>query len=181
MANANLKGWFSTPGRPGDRTLDQQLLGLKPLLAEVRGKRVLDVGCAEGLIAGALYDAGAKSVLGVDIVAAHVQVARELADGCDFMVADANDFRPLLEYDIALMLAILHKLRDPTECCKRIVKSCSDLCVIRLPEAGAVIHDARSGGRRHDIRAAMKESGFELERCARGSFSEWVGYFRRTT
>ena len=44
------QGWFSTKGRLGDRTLKQQLMGLDPLFAECKGKTVLDVGCAEGLI-----------------------------------------------------------------------------------------------------------------------------------
>ena len=43
-------GWFTTAKRPGDRTLEQQLVGLDKVLAEVAGKTVLDAGCAEGLI-----------------------------------------------------------------------------------------------------------------------------------
>lgn len=42
------EGWFHTPGRLGDRSLDQQLMGLDSLFERCFDKTVLDVGCAEG-------------------------------------------------------------------------------------------------------------------------------------
>lgn len=175
------KGWFVTEERSGDRTLDQQMLGLAPLVNFARGRHVLDVGCAEGLISCALKTEGAASVLGVDIVPGHIDVARRrTADqfGLGFMLADANEFEPSIQYDAVLLLGILHKLRNPAEACKRIAKHCSGMCVIRLPESGPVIIDTRSGSRPHDIDSAMLDIGFKLQHIARGSFNEWVGYYR---
>ena len=43
------KGWFSTPGRPGDRTLDQQLNGLDRLFMAARGKTVADTAQILGI------------------------------------------------------------------------------------------------------------------------------------
>jgi len=99
------KGWFSTPGRPGDRTLDQQLNGR--LFMEARGKTVLDVGCAEGLISIELAKAGAIAVHGVEIVPEHVKVANKLRGDLPitFEVGDANVWQPKRNYDIVIALA----------------------------------------------------------------------------
>jgi 2-polyprenyl-3-methyl-5-hydroxy-6-metoxy-1,4-benzoquinol methylase len=180
-----VKGWFSMPGRPGDRHIDQQLLGLQRLLLQVKDKSILDVGCAEGLIALELEKAGARAVHGVEIVQQHVEVARALTAKrpvCSFECADANDWMPRDGFDITLMLAVLHKLRNPTEAARRFARVTRDMCVIRLPPATApIIVDERSGGVPHDIAAVMSEEGFNLVDITRGAFDEWCGYYRRMT
>ena len=110
------KGWFSTPGRPGDRTLDQQLNGLDRLFMEARGKTVLDVGCAEGLISIELAKAGAIAVHGVEIVPEHVKVANKLRGDLPvtFEVGDANVWQPRRSYDIVIALALLQKVSPPS-------------------------------------------------------------------
>ena len=98
LHRTGIEGWFSTHGRDGDRTIDQQLLGLDPLFDEVKGKTVLDIGCAEGLISLHLCTKfKAKSVHGVEIIASHVAVANSLRgenSNCTFERADANHFEP---------------------------------------------------------------------------------------
>lgn len=176
------KGWFSTPGRAGDRTLEQQLVGLDELLGSVRGRSVLDVGCAEGLIGMRLRAAGAARVHGVESVAEHIAVARRLAGGdaaVTFEQVDANDWTPSEQFDVVLLLAILHKLRDPTAAALRFAAAVKEELVVRLPPAGAVISDARSGFVAHDVGAAFAESGLELEHTCFGTFGEWIGYYRR--
>jgi len=159
-------GWFETPGRPGDRTLESQLIGLAPLFDGIAGKTVLDVGCAEGLIAMECCRRGASSALGVEMVAAHVEVGRSMLDGsCELVVGDANICRPDRNYDVVLLLAILHKLRNPSAACKRYAKACSDLCVIRFPASSLhrqVIVDHRSGGEPYDIGGVMRRQGFRV-------------------
>jgi len=174
-------GWFHTEKRPGDRSLYQQMTGLAPLLAEVKGSTVLDVGCAEGLIGIELAKHGAKAVLGLELVPGHLEIANKIKGErpCKFLEADANDYVPTEHYDIVLMLAILHKLRDPSGSCARIVKAASSLCVIRLPPSGPVIEDDRSGKVPHDIHKVMVDAGFKLEREEMGPFLEWMGYYRR--
>jgi SAM-dependent methyltransferase len=176
------EGWFNLPGRLGDRELDQQLMGLTQLLAEVAGKSVLDVGCAEGLISHQLARAGAASVHGVEIVKSHVKVARAMTGTlpCTFEVADANHWEPPATYDVVVMLALLHKLWDPSEGCRRIARAASSLVVIRNPPGrGAVIVDERSKCIPHDIGAVMKDLGFRLDLETTGPFNEWMGYWRR--
>lgn len=194
MAQAQpVKGrpWFSTPDAPGDRTLEQQLLGLENLWPEIEGKTVLDVGCAEGLISLECIRSGAGYLLGVD--SRNMAVNYAIANGRNdpatnalnwqFGVADANVYAPDQRFDIVLMLAVLHKLKNPSEACRRIVTAArAGLVVIRLPPKHAPdIVDARSGGKIHHIGDVMFALGFDLERAATdGPFGEWVGYYRRT-
>lgn len=175
-------GWFSLPNHPGDRTLEQQITGLRLLFNEVKGKTVLDVGCAEGLIGVECAKAGAARVHGIEIVQKHVVFARDYAREwpCIFEEADANHYDPQEQYDIVLMLAVLHKLRDPTAACIRMARACTDLCVIRMgPDKKEVIVDARSGGTPHYIGDAMRQQGFLVENMKSGPFGECTWYYRR--
>ena len=179
------RGWFVLPERPGDRTLEQQMRGLPPLLAEVKGKSVLDVGCAEGLISLELAAAGARSVTGVEIVPGHVHIGNRLAEerqlsNCQFLHADANIYTPSQRYDVVLLLALLHKLREPAECARVFADACDDLCVIRLsPDGTEVINDARSLNVPQDIGAVMRGAGFAVERSELGPCDEVTWYYRR--
>lgn len=177
------KGWFQTANRLGDRTLEQQMMGLTELFLEIEGKSVLDIGCAEGLISLEASKAGAAWVEGVEIVPGHVALARQLAADNPrvlFTEADANKYTPSSTFDIVLLLAILHKLRDPYEACVLFASASIDLCVIRLPPENApFVRDHRTGFRTFDINEAMLRSGFELERVTRAHLNEWVGYYRR--
>ena len=176
-----IEGWFTTPDRPGDRTLEMQLLGLDPLLDEAKGVTVLDIGCAEGLVSMEMARRGAQ-VTGIEIVPGHIEVAKRLRGAlpCRFEVADANVYEPDEPYDIVLMLAVLHKLRDPSRALARFAKATKTLAVIRLPpEHAPAIVDKRSGGVKHDTAAVMAWYGFHLERVTRGSFAEHTAYWRR--
>jgi SAM-dependent methyltransferase len=162
--------------------LTQQLLGIEPVFQEVQGKTVLDVGCAEGLIALAMFDAGARFVFGVEIVEQHIKVANSLIGKrkLEFVHADANSYQPVEQYDIVLMLAILQKLRDPHHACRRFARAAKELCVLRLPPKNApLIIDERSGLRPFNMKEAMGEEGFDLTEVRDGPYNEWVGYFRR--
>lgn len=173
------KGWFKTHEHDGDRTIEQQLEGLGDLLAAVPGKTVLDVGCAEGLIDVKLAEAGATSVHGIDIVAKHIEFARRHAvPATKYDVGDAMLYPAKADsVDIVLLLALLHKLRDPVAVAKKFASAAREMVVLRMPPAGAVITDVRSGGKPLDIGAALVEAGWVLRNEVRGSFDEWIGYY----
>jgi len=179
------RGWFDLPERPGDRTLEQQLRGLEPLFAEVKGKSILDIGCAEGLISLEAARLGARKVLGAEIVPGHIKIGNRLAaergfSDCTFIQADADQYRPQEHYDIVLLLALLHKLQDPIFAASHFASICDDLCVMRLSPSGRdVIVDARTNNRPFDIGAVMEEAGFVVERKELGPFDEVVWYYRR--
>lgn len=182
------KGWFRVLGvQDGDRTLDDQLKGLDPAIAASKGKTVLDLGCAEGLVAGAFADAGADHVLGAEWVDASVNVGRALMRGKPVTIlrADLNDGATLnwisgLDFQVCLMLAILHKLREPGVLLRTVARRRPELIVVRLPPATApLIVDKRSGNRPCDVKVNLETHGYALEQVTRGHFDEWCGYFRR--
>ena len=178
------RGWFALPDRPGDRTLDQQMRGLAPLFDEARGRRVLDIGCAEGLISLEMAAAGATHVDGVEIVPGHVAIANRMAEQrklpCKFIQADANRYDPQEQYRIVLLLAVLHKLQKPEIRARAYASLCTDLCVIRLsPDGTEIINDARSQNVPQDIGAVMRSLGFSVERSELGPFDEVTWYYRR--
>lgn len=176
------KGWFVTAGRPGDRTLAQQLVGLEHLMKCVPGKTVLDVGCAEGLISIKMAEAGALAVYGVEIVAEHVKVGHKLRGflPVSIEVGDANTWKPFTDFDIVIMLALLQKVRDPSAVCARMAAAARELVVLRLPpENGLTIIDARSGNVPHDINRVMQLAGFELFERLAGTFGEDITYWHR--
>lgn len=181
------KGWFKIPGvQDGDRTIEEQMKGLGPLLAEVAGKTVIDFGCAEGLVCRELLTAGAAACEGVDSVPASIKTARATTEGCAFYVADLNSIdRQEIESatpkmkDIALALAILHKLQRPADMVRYLAKITRSLIVIRLPaKTPGYIDDARSGFRRVYIHTELGREWI-LEREERGHLDEWIGYYRR--
>lgn len=196
------KPWFTIPGvQDGDRTLDQQLKGLEPLLAEIRagvprgpewdGRRkpsVLDLGCAEGLISRTCMEAGAQRVMGMD--SNLVFIERALSLGLDphfatFILQDLNESPDADDLaccwsDIVLMLAVAHKMRDPAKFIREWAQFASGLLVIRLPASTpGFVKDERSGFVVFDITGELQALGFKLERVEKGHFDEWTGYFRR--
>jgi SAM-dependent methyltransferase len=185
MAGKALKGWFITRGRKGDRTLKQQLRGLGPLTAAVKGKTVLDVGCAEGLISTYLADHGALAVHGIEVRPDHVDLGRKLIGErpVTLETADANEYKPRRQYDIVIMLALLHKLKDPAAACMRFAAAARELVVLRLPPKHApLIIDDRSYSQPFNMVECMKHAGFECtSQGYTGPFDEWMGYYRRVS
>lgn len=184
MSNrTGIKRWFNVGSDKGDRTIDQQLVGLDRLFAAVPGKTVLDLGCAEGLISIELAKRGAFQVHGVEIRADHVAVGRKLAGNLAVKLdaADLNTWRPAHSYDIVIALALLHKLKDPSAACGAFCEASSGLVVIRTPPKVDpwVIVDERSGNKPHDIGKVLRVNGFKLSEQLAGTFGEVIGYWER--
>lgn len=179
MAGKQLKPWFG-PG--GDRTLAQQLKGLDVLRARVPGYSVLDVGCAEGAISLQLCDDGAAAVHGIEIRPDFVEHANKARGdrAALFEVADANTYTPKRPYDFVLMLAVLHKLADPSAAAARLAAAAQQIVVVRLPPVHAPeVVDSRSGSKPHDIDKVLRGCGFRMLHRTRGEFDEWTGYYVR--
>jgi 2-polyprenyl-3-methyl-5-hydroxy-6-metoxy-1,4-benzoquinol methylase len=183
------RGWFKIPGvQEGDRRIEDQLKGLRLALEESTGKKILDLGAAEGLIGNEFLKAGAAAVYGCEVVEEHVEVARKMFPKLEMSVQNLNDvekrnrwFAKVGKCDTAIMLAILHKLKDPLEVVTEVVKYADpSLIVIRTAErTPGYIQDERSKFQRFEFKPILEHSGYRLELTTRGHFNEWMGYFRK--
>jgi len=153
------------------------------LLDSVKNKTVLDVGCAEGLIDFELIKAGAVATHGVEIRPQAVTDALNLRGplACAFEVGDADTWKPVRPYDIVIMLALLHKLKDPSAACARYAECAKEMIVLRLPPRGdnPAVVDGRSGNKKHDIGRVLRQAGFHQHHVTTGYLGEWVGYYKR--
>lgn len=187
-------GWFALPGQKGFRQFQDQVAGLQLLPQYAPGARVLDLGCAEGLIGFWLMEHGAQHLDGVEIVESRVLTARRLATKrapgkvARFHKQWLDDLavRPpgwlLPEYDIALFLSIAQKLPDPAGVIAFVAERTRRAVAVRQPDP--VIADRRSQFRPCDVPALLAGKGFRLlsERRVpndRGEQEEWVGVFGR--
>lgn len=183
MSIAPKRRWFHVGNDAGDRSLDQQLVGLARLFDVCKGRSVLDLGCAEGLISMELVKAGATAAHGIEVVPEHVTLGRKLVGDLPVTLecADLNTWRPKASYDIVIALALLHKLKDPSAGCAAFCEAAKDLMVIRTPPKVDpwVIVDQRSGRKPHDIGKVLAGNGFKLKLQVEGTFGEVIGYWGR--
>jgi len=139
------KGWFKIDGvQEGDRTIEQQLLGMETVSTRFNGRNILELGSAEGLIGRHCIDAwGAASVDGVTCVQYEIEEAQRQCVGREMRFFNC-DLRKLPQiavlekqlrtsYEVVLLLSILHKARDPMRLLEWAVRYASELVVIRLP------------------------------------------------
>lgn len=187
------KTWFPMGRGQYERTLTDQMRGLRPVVDEFRAAKArgrpltcLDVGCAEGLIGIEMAKAGAAHVHGIELVPERVQDALRLRHSlpCSFEVADVATYTPSKAFDVVLALSILHKMPDPSETLRRLVATtCDKLVVIRLPPATGnrkpwVVVDPRSNNKPHDLNLVMESLRFVLTEETDGHLGEWIGYWR---
>lgn len=87
------------------------------MAGDLRGKRVLDVGCASGAMSHALVECGAQ-VVGIDLNAEFLAHARRrVGQGATFQVADISKPMPQLttgSFDVVTASLVIHYLQDWT-------------------------------------------------------------------
>lgn len=182
------KGWFSIPGlRKGDRTVQEQMLGVSDVLERANGKTVLDLGCAEGAITLEFAKAGAASILAVDLLESHLKIARSLCADHPQVTFIQGNLDHLIDevveeqYDIVLALAIIHKLRSVERGLDFAAKVTKELLLIRTPvgveKTGRL--RAKTGGSSGHIPTVMKRNGLTLDALVPGPRGEHVWRWRR--
>lgn len=187
------KGWLKVPNiRPdGDRTLQEQMLGLDRALTECKGKTVLDLGCAEGLIGLEFAKAGAARVVGIELLETHLQVARKACKGysqmefiCAHLGIHIRDNPDPEQFDIVLALGIIHKLDDPNIPLVWAARAAKGLLCFRAPakvERWGADYYVKSKFKdfRCNVPQTMRAQGFVDEGIIPGVRGEGVQYWRR--
>ncbi len=89
---------------------------LRTLVGPVRGKRVLDAGCAAGSHSEWAIEQGASEVVALDNSQRMVDLARKrLGDGARVHLADVSQPLPFLSdgsFDVVISSLVLHDIRD---------------------------------------------------------------------
>jgi hypothetical protein len=172
-------GWFIIEGvTQGQRTLEEQMMGLEPALFYASGRAVLDLGTAEGLIAREFIRAGAY----VDAVESNTRLV--IVPGVPVMYWNLNHGLPphlSPPYHIVLLLAILHKLRQPAEKLRSYAALATERVVIRLPfgSAGVITRKGHPEDQ-CDCNEVMQDCGFTLEQTLPGPREELVQHWIRS-
>lgn len=185
-------GWFRIPGvQGGARTLEEQMLGVSEVLREANNKTVLDLGCAEALIAIEFKAAGAKLVYGCDCNQAILEAAERMVRQKNQFVwlerLNLNDridagatVGELAQYDIVLALAILHKMRDPQKATEWAAARAKSLLVLRLPKGTTnVIASKHYPERTCNVKLTLERAGMRLTKQVPGAKGELVQQWRR--
>ena len=105
---------------------------------DVKGKRVLDVGCNLGYFAGRALAEGAAVAVGIDHDAVTLEAARKLYPGVEFRHGDLNNGGlPLKgEYGVAFALSVLQHLREPQRTLDQL-RELAEVVYVEVP-AGVV-------------------------------------------
>lgn len=179
-------GWFVIPGlQTGDRTIEEQRLGVENAIGECAGKTVLDLGCAEGLLSREFAQAGAKFVHGVDSLGSHLVVAQDICasyKNVSFEQQDLNEPKPLRRtYDIVLALGVAHKLAEPVIGIRYAAAQSTELVLVRMSRhtADGLLTSKFKPYNVCNVNEEMDAAGFELEGIEAGPRSETVHYYRR--
>jgi ubiquinone/menaquinone biosynthesis C-methylase UbiE len=109
--------------------------------ADVRGKRILDVGCGSGRYAIALAEKGAN-VVGIDFASNMLTLARQLArqrgvaSRCHFVDADflEHDFRET--FHISLAIGLFDYVAEPADYLSRLRRLTSEKVILSFPRPG---------------------------------------------
>lgn len=103
---------------------------------DVRGKRVLDVGCNSGQLCLWASQRGAREVVGVDIDEKRLAQARHLADieghEIRYETASLFDIGNLGEFDLVFCIAVLTEIRDLFGAVEALRNHIGDLAFVEI-------------------------------------------------
>jgi SAM-dependent methyltransferase len=138
------KPWFRIGDNGGQWDISRQDAGLDEI--DFKGKTVLEIGCAEGLVALQNLKRGAKLSHGIEFRERAVEVAKSIAGvlglsaSAKFYWGDIRDTRRVLnqtgmleKYDVVIAMAVLQKVPNQPEVLGKILEKCAATLVLRLP------------------------------------------------
>ena len=111
-----------------------------------KGKRVLDAGCGTAYGTALLAEAGATSVLGVDLASsvARFGPGRDAGDGRDLRVADLTNLElPDHSFDLVVCFEVIEHFKEPLVVLDDLARVLADAASSSSPRpTGAYIHPA---------------------------------------
>ncbi|MFK7821848.1 MAG: class I SAM-dependent methyltransferase [Planctomycetaceae bacterium] len=164
------------PDAAGKRMLDIHLRRYNIAATFVAGNKVLDIASGTGYGSRMLRDAGAESVLGVDLSSEAVEFAQKEygTDGIEYRQGNAEEFSSDERFDVVATFETIEHLKDPVGYLKVLHK--------HLVDGGRLLLSAPIGETRHidsyhlhvfereDIYRLVSEAGFKIEAFR---FDDW--------
>ncbi len=125
---------YSTDAHLSSRLANQRLTEVGLSMIDYRGKKVIDIGCGDGMYTVELYDLGKpKSILGIDPAAEPIKIAKEKIDkrNIEFSVHAAAPL-PFADdrFDIAYVRGVLHHMDNPDDAIHEALRVARHLVVI---------------------------------------------------
>lgn len=125
---------------------------------DVRGKRVLDVGCGSGRYCIGLAKAGAVQVLGIDFSENALKIASELAESnglsgvCSFLCADFTEHEFDDRFHFCLAVGLFDYITDPVPVISKIRDVTLEKIIMTFPSKST-------------YRMAIRKARYWLKRC----------------
>ena len=115
----------------------------------VRGKKVLDVGCGSGVYAVDFARRGARRVVGVDFSSNMLALARQeaeqhgVADRCEFVQADFLELELEDTFDISIAMGVFDYVPDQVIFLRKMAALTTGKVIIAFPGHSALREPAR--------------------------------------
>jgi len=130
--------WTNPESGPGPHYPDTRWKLIEPLLPDLGGKSVLDIGCSSGFFSLKLKELGARSVLGVDdgeqpkAIEQARFAAETLGLEVDFQIRSAYKVAELgQQFDVILFMGVLYHLRHPLLALEALRQVCSGTMILQ--------------------------------------------------
>ena len=131
---ANAGYLYSTGAKLSSRIANKRLSDAVRQSVSLTGKRVIDVGCGDGVYTVELLNDRPKSVLGIDPAETAVESARRRSAGFDnieYKIADIYHLDSLNDrFDVAIVRGVLHHLYDAEKAIANLSKIADEIVVI---------------------------------------------------
>ena len=100
-----------------------------------RPERVVDIGCGEGIVAGALQENNLPfEYYGIDINKQSIETAKRLSPSLFFETANFLTMNPKIGWaDVVLCLEVLEHLKNPVEALRRLLEWSNNVIIVSVP------------------------------------------------
>ena len=150
---------------------------------DIRGRSICDIGCGSGRFVAEFVRRGAGHVTGVDVAPEMIRLAEDLvakddvADRCDFAVADVLNWKPTRKFDVTIAIGFWDYIANPGERLRlirsfttgRFLSAWPRLWTWRMPVRkvrleyilGCPVYFFREA----EVYRMLEEAGFRVESC----------------